>query len=377
MAASPEAVRLAMRLRNLRESRSLTQAALASALSDDTRVAMATISSWESLINPKLPSAERLRSYALFFSQAPAPDDTSQLPREWDLPAAERERFHELHQELIGLRDATHSQVGHLFGSSYTFEFERGPVTIICSEAPASGRSPLADERNPNHTRGYRYADLDALIELWGHVRASNPELMVAHRLPGEVVADDLSGDLIVLGGIAWNLVANRLQEVLNDVPLRQVIVPDFENGEIFRSSDPDGQEFRPRWEDGVDTDQAAMDAAQITAAQAEDAWRGGKPRELAEDVALLVRRPNPFNHSRTITICNGVYSRGVLGSVRALTDIAVRDRNEVYIANRFPDGSFVLLMRVPVLNGQALSPDLEMSEYRLYEWPPARAVHG
>ena len=370
MAPSPEAVRLARRLRDLRESRRLTQAALADAFTvENTRVAMATISSWESLSNPKLLPEERLRPYALLFSQTRATKGAPQLPREDILTPAEKERFHALHNELIALREAVRNQADSSTGSSYTWDFERGPITVICPEAPIVGRSPLAAEDNPNYTRMYRYADLDALIELWGHVRSANPELRIAHRLPVEIVADDLSGHLIVLGGIAWNQVTNRLQKALNELPVQQVKVRDLENGEIFRSAD--GHEFRPQWEEREDAEPEVKSVRQIKTEQIEDAWRDGKRRELVEDVALLARLPNPFNHSRTITICNGVYSRGVVGAVRTLTDAAVRERNEAYVASRFPGGSFALVMRVPIVNGEAISPDLEIAENRLFEWSP------
>ncbi|MEV5961845.1 helix-turn-helix transcriptional regulator [Kribbella sp. NPDC051952] len=366
MAPSAEAVVLARRLRDLRESRGLTQKALAQALSgDDTRVAMATISSWESAGNPKLPPAERLRSYALLFSTT---DDATQLPREQDLNAAAQERFNTLHRELIGLRDAVRGQVGSSIGGSYLYDFEHGPITIICPEAPVEGRSPMAAEDNPNHTRMYRYADLDSLVELWGHIRASNPELKVGHRLPAEIVADDLSGHLIVLGGIAWNQVTNRLQRVLNELPVQQVKVSDLENGEIFRR--PDGEEFRPEWEPREGAATELPSAKQLKSAQMDDVWRNGKRHDLIEDVGLVARLPNPFNHRRTITICNGVYSRGVLGAVRTFTDLAVRERNEAYVASQFPGGSFVMVLRVPVVNGEAISPDLENPENRLFEWP-------
>jgi hypothetical protein len=353
VAPSPEAVRLARKLRGLRESHEsgLTQQALARALSDDVRVAVPTISSWESLSNPKLPPAERLRSYALFFSTDRAIDGTPHLIRERELTAAEKERFEALHEELIGLRDAARnvgSATSSSGGGSYTWDFDTGNVTIICPEAPEEGRSVLADELQPNYTRMYRYADLDALIELWGHVRASNPELKVVHRLPSEVTADHLSSHMVLLGGVAWNQVTKRLLKLLSDLPVSQVEVSDLDTGEIFRASTSGGQEFRPLWEPTED---------------------GG--RELLEDVALLARLRNPFNHNRTITICNGIHSRGVLGSVRTLTDDAVRDRNEAFLSQRFPGGEFALLLRVQVVNGEAVSPDLEIADNRLYEWSP------
>jgi transcriptional regulator with XRE-family HTH domain len=108
MGPSPAAVRLASRLRDLRESHGLTQMQLARALSDEARVAIATISSWESLSNPKLPAEERLRSYALFFSRT---EDAAKVPREHELNSDERTRFATLHHELVGLRDAVRHEV--------------------------------------------------------------------------------------------------------------------------------------------------------------------------------------------------------------------------------------------------------------------------
>jgi transcriptional regulator with XRE-family HTH domain len=367
VAPPPEAVRLARRLRDLRESQDLTQKRLSGAFSAEARVAVATISSWESLTNPKLPPEDRLRWYALFFAKSETPE---RLPREQDLTPTERDRFDNLHRELVGLRDAVrHHHAGPSPSSgSYTFDFESGRITIICPQVPAAGRSPLADEDNPNHTRLYKYADLDALIEMWGHVRASNPELRVRHRLPSEVSADHLSGHLIVLGGTAWNQLTGRLLRVLDELPIRQLSVDDLADGEIFRSRD--GSEYRPVWEErkarSVTTPPTQQ---QLEEDQAQDAWSGKIPRELVEDVALLARMRNPFNLSRTITICSGVYSRGVLGAVRALTDDAVRERNEAYLAEHFPSGSFGMLLRVPVVNGEAVTPDLEIEDNRLFEW--------
>ncbi len=92
--------------------------------------------------------------------------------------------------------------------------------------------------------------------------------------------------------------------------------------------------------------------------------------RELKEDIGFLARLPNPFNAERTLTICNGVHSRGVYGAVRCLTDKNVRDANERYLAERFPDGRFAVLMRVPVVADETISPVLSTSGARLYEWP-------
>jgi len=366
LALTPEAVRLAERLRDLRTSQRLTQGTLARALGGAKQISVSAISSWENVSDPKLPPADRLHSYALFFSQAHSTDGVRQLGREQDLSPAERERFNTLHTELVGLRDAARKTPGSSAAGASIWSFETGPVTVVCPEAPAAYRSPLADERNPNYTRLYRYADLDALIELWGHIRALNPDVQVAHKLPEEATSDVLSGHLIVLGGIVWNNVAQQLHQDLEDLP-QQVVVPDLVNGEIFRLRN--GEEFRPRWDELDESLADPPSKAKIKAEQTEDTWHDGRRRILAGDVALLARVPNPLNHQRTLTICSGIYSRGVLGAVRALTDIAVRNRNEAYLANRFRGESFALLLRVPVVNGEAISPDLENPDNRLYEW--------
>ncbi|GAA1534704.1 hypothetical protein [Kribbella lupini] len=333
-------------------------------------MAVATISSWESKTDPKLPPKDRLHAYARFFARTPPANGTPHLPGEQELTAGERERFQTLHQELLNLRDAVRG-VADSPSDGSILSFKDGPITIICPEVPAANRSSLAREENPNYTEAYRYADLDALIELWGQIRASNPELKVTRWLAAEVVPSEMKGHLVVLGGIGWNLVADRLQRELRDLPIQQVEVSDLKNGEIFRSSEPGGPEFRPVWKERANADLAAVGTKQIAADQTEDAWRGGKPRRLVEDVAFLARLRNPYSPHGTLTICSGVYSRGVLGAVLALTDDDVRERNAAYIASRFPKGSFAMLMRVPVVNGKAGAPDLDIRENRLYEWSP------
>jgi len=373
LAPSPEAV-LADRLRALRRSQRLTQAQLAHVLGGAKGMSISAISSYENSSDPKLPPASRLRSYALFCVQDHSGQADPRIPRLEELTTSEREAFETLHRELLELRDAARNKAGTSAAGSSIWSFDTGPVTIICPEAPAAYRSPLADEANPNFTRMYRYADVDALIELWGHLRAQNPSVEdFAHKLPEEAVPDDMTGHLIVLGGIVWNDVAHQLQPLLRDLPIQQVEVPDLLNGEVFRL--PDETEIRPQWSDYERISGAAPTKDEITAEQTDDVWRDGRRRALVEDVAFLARVPNPLNHARTLTVCSGVYSRGVLGAVRALTDMAVRDRNEAYLTSRFPSGEFAILMRVPLVNGNAISPDLELPHNRLYEWSPNEEV--
>ena len=85
----------------------------------------------------------------------------------------------------------------------------------------------------------------------------------------------------------------------------------------------------------------------------------------------MLARLPNPFNVLRTLTYCNGIHSRGVLGAVRCLTDIAVRDTNERYLEETFHDSRrFVILLRVPVVGSRTISPSLNNPQADLSQWP-------
>lgn len=349
MALEPgRAVRLARALRDLRVSEwpdvDLTQSQLAGALSAESRVAAATLSSWESLSNPKTPTAARLSAYARFFATKRSIDGGPHLIPEAELTPGERRRYGELEEQLLSLLHASEGERRSLFS------FDEGPVTIVCPELPDGERGPLADTSNPNFNRLQQFADLDALMEMWGHVRAENPDLETGIRLPRDVVADDFSAHVILLGGIAWNRVTRRFQAAISQVPVVQVRDDrKLETGDTFAVKDASiDQSFFPSWEELPE---------------------GGQ--ELIEDVALIIRLRNPFQSSRTLTICNGIHSRGVLGAVRCLTDKAARVANEGYLAEQFPDGLFAILTRVPVLGNETLTPDLPNPHMRLYEWAP------
>jgi transcriptional regulator with XRE-family HTH domain len=339
---SSPAGRVAAALRDLRESRwpdaKPTQAQLAKAFG----VSGATISSWESDTNPKIPPDARLRGYARYFATKRSLDSERLIPED-DLDEDERHEFETLEARLLGLLH----RGGTVVRARSTFSFTDGPVTVICPEAPQHELGPLASVSDPNYTKLQRYADLDALIEMYGHLRAANSELDVYHRIPTDVTSDDLSSHVVLLGGIAWNRVTRRFQDAMKQVPITQIEDPKLETGDIFQI---DGKEkIFPVWEDPDE------DGEHV----------------LAEDVAFLARLPNPFNSSRTLTVCNGIHSRGVYGAVRCLTDRRVREANERYLAERFPDGRFALLLRVPVVTNETISPDLQNESARLYEWPP------
>jgi hypothetical protein len=343
------AVRLAHALRDLRETtwpdRVLTQAQLAAALSSDgDRVASATLSSWESTTSPKTPPPARINAYARFFSTQRSLESKPHLIPEDQLTPAELDRFRELESDLMNLATERKAQ--------RSFQFEAGPVIVICPTAPREEQGPLADEQDPNFTKMQRYGDLDALIELYGHLRAENPTLDVFHRLTSDVVSDDFSSHVVLLGGIGWNKVTRRFQQATSQVPITQVTVDDLKGGDVFTVKTADSEEyFYPEYEDL------------------------GDGRELIADVGYIARLRNPFKISRTLTICNGIFTRGVFGAVRTLTDASVREENEKYLAERFPDSEFAILLRVPVVTNETVSPDLQNPASRLFEWSPSQGA--
>jgi transcriptional regulator with XRE-family HTH domain len=346
---------LARRLRELRRSgfhdERLTQLQLARALSGDEPVADSTLSSWENVRTPTLPPYSRLSAYAQFFATERSLDGEPHLVPLDELSPSEQQARDDLERELFKLRN---DDIGGPSTARRFWRFDDGAsITVICSDLGKSDRlvlGPLSEEDNPNYAELYSYGDLDALFDLYAHLRATNPNTPV-HLRRG--TASGLVDHLVVLGGIAWNDVTRRLNDMLH-LPVKQVEDQKIHSGEVFivEGGPSHGIRFLPRWQEDnpgtVDT-----------------------PGLLLEDVGMLARLPNPYNAPRTLTYCNGIHSRGVLGAVKCLTDPAVREDNEQYLEETFPGSDrFVILMRVPVLGGQTVSPSLKSPDTVLFQWP-------
>ena len=335
---------LAQRLRSLRTASwpdiKVTQPQLARAL----RVSVPLISSWESATQPKVPPVLRLEAYATLFC-TPRSLQQGELRLLDRLNADERATQELLRKELLSLRRAALRQPEPPeepveFGHDFWHFPDRNPITLICAKLPDDllARMPYVHFDDPDYIELYTYADLDALFELHGHVRAVNPGSEVRRRHTKEIQPDDLTTHLVLLGGIDWNDVTTELLEHLGP-PVEQVSNWDDDDGVYFSAG---GRQFAPRLLEG----------------------------RLQEDVALFFRGPNPLNRERSLTICNGMYGRGTLGAVRALTDRRFRDRNAAYLRERFGDPTYAVLTRVAVLNGAVVTPDWSQEESRLYEWP-------
>lgn len=351
--ASP-AQELAIRLRMLRLEHwgldyKLTQGALGAALGGSDPLSAATVASWESRENPRLPQRKWILAYAQFFATRRSIAGTTPklIPVESFTPE-EQASYDSLHSELLKLHATVRDEPVQVATKRSWYFTDPGPVTLVCAQLPREHLGTMANPENPNYTSLSSFGDLDAMVELWGHVRAENPSMMVAYKSALNVIPDDLSGHVVVIGSIGRNEVAQHVLD-LAQLPVRQQEDPESPFGEIF-VADINGQatKFLPTWSETG-------------------------PNKLIEDVGLLVRMPNPLNSNRTLTMCNGIYSRGVLGAVRSLTDGRLRESNEGYIARNFLDSQqFGILMRVQVIEGATMTPDFNTAGTVLYQWPTA-----
>jgi transcriptional regulator with XRE-family HTH domain len=348
---------LALRLRALREEgwaaeAGVTQGHLAHALG----VSVPLISSWENTGNPKLPPKNRLDAYATFFATPRSMTGAGgQLLDPAELTDTERERRDRLARELNNLRSAVFAarRATVVEGGLWRFPDDE-PVIIVDTELPEDMRTllPYADPASPDYMELFSYADPDAVIELFGHIRAANPgNGNIQFRTASSMRTPELTNaHLVLLGGVDWNTITKDLLYRL-DLPVRQVPRDDdqTEGFEVLNGDTP--RRFGPK-------------LASI-----------GDHEVLLEDVAHVYRGPNPYNRRRTVTICNGMFGRGTFGAVRGLTDESRRDGNEAFLRKRFPDlKEFSVLTKVQVVDGKAVTPDWTAPGTVLHVWPEAGA---
>jgi transcriptional regulator with XRE-family HTH domain len=352
---------LAERLRALREDhwpdRKIAQVQLAQVLG----VSVPLISSYESQTKPQIPPLSRLEEYALVFASTRCFD--SDPPRVIDLRDLSDEEqlvMDRLRGELMRLRgDALPASVAAFSTGQISrnitsaghdlWRFPKGEdVKIICARWPEEelARIPYTAVSDPYYVELLTCSELDSLFELFGHLRAFNPANQVNFRIAGPLAPDDLTSHLALLGGIDWNETTSSVLQTLQ-LPVRQVADWNVEGGQYFEV-EGSGQEnqFRPLLEESNNQD------------------------ILREDVALFARAVNPYNRERTVTVCNGMYSRGTYGAVRILTDATFHDRNVEYLETRFGgSSSYCIVTRVQIINGAAITPDLTTNDSILFEW--------
>lgn len=336
--------------------RSITQGQLAAALG----VSVPLISSWESAHSPKVPPVARLASYATFFAtERSIAREPFRVLDTSELTDAERAVRDELLTELTELREEAMqerrlprrpvSPVGVDGPAAGLWDFpDDQDVTIVCGKLPRELREtmPYSNPDNPDYVELYSYSDPDALIELHGHIRATNPTRQV-NFTASALTPDDYTTHLVLLGGVDWNPVTRDLLDRV-DIPIRQAERFDetsdygcFEviDGEVSRSFSPIVKKVSDR-------------------------------SFLVEDVAFFYRGPSPYNANRTVTIFNGMFARGTLGAVRAVTDVKFRNQNETYLREQLAGKrAYSIITRVAVANGKVVTPNWVVPEARLHEW--------
>jgi transcriptional regulator with XRE-family HTH domain len=339
---------LADRLKELRQATSLTQSKLGRAFG----VSVPLISSWE---HGTPPTEKWIEAYARLFARDGAmPRDRPRLPKLDELDEAERATYLSLHRELLSLReqngDAGFPAVARV---DNPLQFPPGqPITIACSELSdrLRGQISFAAAGEADYVESYKYADLDALFELVPHIRWLNPTNPLTVGVPRELSNEDLTAHLITLGGVDFNAVTAATLGDLEQVPVTQYQRPtDSDVGGFAVQVSGERRAFEPRL------------------------IRTGDGTTLKEDVAHLLRAPNPYNRERTLTSFNGMHSRGSYGMVRALTFPDFQERNAAYLARRFSAvDTYSIVCRVKIVADEVVVPDFTRDDIRLHEWPEA-----
>ena len=337
--------RLAERLRALREQEHLTQKQLAKLLGGAEPLSIATVSLWEKPGSDRLPPPQRIETYArLFCTKRSFDGGLPRLLSSDELTEQERERETELYGELIILRERAQSTSALATAEGPRSALWQFPdpiaVSIVCSDAVEP--PPYAHASHLNYTRYARYADLDALLTVYGQVKADNPARMIRILPTDRLVQDFALNHLIIIGGAASDAASLFAQEI--PLPAAEEIPGTDPVTHLFRCTvGEEMREFRSsRDDDG----------------------------NLIQDVGLIARGPHPIIPGGTVTLLSGITSRGVHGAAQCFIDQHVRDTNERYMETTFGNvESFCILMNIPVHYNIALPPNLWRENTCLYEW--------
>ena len=358
--------RLAERLRDLREREykqltqkqsPLTQKQLAKVLGGAEALSIATVSLWEKPGSNRLPPPQRLATYARLFCtgrsfEAGAP----RLLRDDELTEQEREREANLYAELLALREraqstgpstAAREQPAPERRSSVWRFADEAAVSIVCSDAPEEDRPSYADPSHLNYSQYAKFTDLDALLEVFGQVRADNPASWIRILSPESLTGDFALNHLVIIGGAA---VGDAAPGFIQGVPLPTVQDVPLPTGQ------PPGKTHVLRYE---------AEGLEFKSLYADDGT-------LTRDIGFIARATHTIVPDRTVTVVGGITSRGVHGAALGLTDPHVKDANEQYLRTAFGDAdAFCILMGVRVRNEIALPPNLWDDGVREYEWSP------
>ncbi len=210
----------------------------------------------------------------------------------------------------------------------------RTQITLVSYRLPPDQRPPSSDQSNPNYVRIADLADLDTLIDVYGAVRAHNPQSRVVIVAAQELAQQDVATHLVLIGGLTWEAVTPWFSCIFS-IPIEAG--DPFDRGAIVvRDPDNGDREFAHTLSDG----------------------------EVVEDVGFFASGKNPSAPRRRLVICGGITTRGVRGAALCFSDLQMQERNDQYVMSRFPDGSaYCIVMRVPIMNKDPLTPDLSKKE--------------
>jgi hypothetical protein len=342
---APEAVRLANRLRELRERAfvRLTQSQLGQAFDPDDPLSPAAISMWENPTSGRMPPAPRLEAYALLFCTPRSFEGGAHMLSVGELTHEELDRRAELRRELLDLRNRAESDqtAPSSARAQSMWHFPDGSrITLVCNRLPPELLPAHADPGHLNYVRFAGLGDLDSMIDIYGAIRAYNPTSRVVITKAEDLRQRDVANHLVLIGGKAWSTAMPWFSRIF-PVPIKAED-PGDRGAIVVYDSSGTKQEFKYTLVEG----------------------------ELLEDVGFFIRGENPAAPLRTLTIVGGITTRGVHGAARCFIDPEMRGRNEDYLNPRFPEGStYCVVMRVPVVNNDPLTPDLSIAENRLFEW--------
>lgn len=228
--------------------------------------------------------------------------------------------------------------------SIWRFPDDNSQITLVSYHLSADRLPPYADPGHQNYVRCSGLADLDTLIDIHGEIKKYNPASKVVIMAAQDLTGEDVKTHLVLIGGQTWKTVIPWFS--------RNLLIP-------IRAEDP-------------------ADRSAIVVEHPDGGEREFKSKPIGdgyvEDVGFFVRGKNPAAPLRTLTICGGITTRGVQGSAQCFIDPEMRDRNEEYLQSRFSGVStYCVVMRVPVLHQDVLTPDLSKDDDRFFEWCDAR----
>jgi transcriptional regulator with XRE-family HTH domain len=342
---------LAERLRDLREQRHLTQKQLARVLGGTDALSIATVSLWEKPGSDRLPPPLRLAAYArLFCTSRSFASGAPRLLGDDELTDQERERRTELYDELLALREQAQSTSIVTVARDLSAAGQRSSIwhypdgtAVSIVDSGAADAPPYAVQSHLNYSRYARFADLDALIEVFGQVKADNPVSMIRLLSPEELTQDFALNHLVIVGGAAWREVSMATPWFAQNIDIVLPIVRETGDTHIFECTV--GEEKR---------EFSSLRDSEV----------------LTQDVGLIARMRHPIVPEKVVTVLSGITSRGVHGAALCFTDSHVRDDNERYLQETFGNSdAFCVVMIIPVANNTALPTNLWRDNTRLYEW--------